>query len=207
MANYERSNEVLPAELAKARAGARRAFDSNKGILELDDLIGEAYMWVSTHPDEVIGWREEGAKGLNKVSASCHNYCVDMIRKERARTIGPAEEDQYYYSQPLVRSILPSIWDADDWTSFNASDGEIRAKGLANEGGDRLALIVDVRGAFYSLSVIDQSTLSTLYRLNHSIAEAAVLLKKDEAGVNRAEVRAVNRIIHRLGGSHPSKMY
>jgi DNA-directed RNA polymerase specialized sigma24 family protein len=200
-------NLIFPEELAKARAGARKAHATTPGIIEFDDLVGEAYLWVSLHKDDVVAWRDEGAKGLNKVSLSCYRYCVDQIRKERARTVGDAEQDQYYYSIPVVRSILPSIWDGDDWTSFSAGDGEIRSKGLANEGGDRLALIVDVRGAFYDLSVIDQATLVALYYYNHTVAHSAAVLNMDEGAVSRAEARAVNRIITRLGGTHPSKMY
>ena len=200
-------NEISPEELAKARAGARKAHATSPGVVEFDDLVGEAYMWVSLHKADVVAWRDEGVKGLNKVSLSCYRYCIDQIRKERARTIGYAEQDQYYYSEAVVRSLLPSIWDGDDWTTFTAGDGQIRSKGLANESGDRLALIVDVRGAFYDSSKIDQATLSAMYRDRRSVAEAAVLLNLTEVGVSRAEVRAVNRIITRLGGTHPSKMY
>jgi hypothetical protein len=200
-------NQVSPEELKMARAGARKAYETSPGVIEFDDLVGEAYMWVSLHQAELLEWREDGGKWIGKVSLSCYRYCIDQIRKERARTIGYAEQDQYYYSEAVVRSLLPSIWDGDDWTTFTAGDGQIRSKGLANESGDRLALIVDVRGAFYDASKIDQATLSALYRDRRSVAEAAVLLNLTEAGVSRAEVRAVNRIITRLGGTHPSKMY
>jgi hypothetical protein len=175
--------------------------------MPLDDIVGEAYLWVASNKDKILEWREGDGRDIRKIPISCYRHCLEQIRKERARKIGPAEGDQYYYSEALVRSILPSIWDADDWTSFTAGDGEIRSKGLANEGGDRIAFIVDVRGAFYDASVIDQVTLEALYRANLSIVEASAVLNLTEAAVSRAESRAVNRIITRLGGSHPSKMY
>lgn len=207
MTNYESANEVTAEELRAARAGARKAHASNRGIFDFEDLVGDAYIWVTTHPDEVIAWREfTGMKGLNKITRSCHNYCIDVIRKERARVIGDAEKDQYYYTPALVRLILPSIWNADDWTTYSASTDEIRSKGLANEGGDRLALIVDVRSTFYSSSVIDQSVLSALYKDQRTVTEAGVMLNLSDEAVSRAEARAVNRMIQRMGDVHPSKM-
>ena len=196
---------VTDADLKVAQQGAASAHKSARGLVPLNDLVSEAYLWLAEHPAKVEEWREDGRHGKNKLRVACKRACLRLIATERRRNAGIVPSDQFYYSAALVRELLPFIWDPDDWTtSSQAPSDEIRSPSRPSEGNNRLAMIVDVRAAFYTLPHSDQILLLDLHQGDgRSYETVAGMYEVAEKTVRRREERAIDRIVERLGGEYP----
>ena len=77
--------EFTAKEYRLARDGARNAISGSrrKNLVENEDLVSEAYMWLVTHPSKVLKWREEGRKGEGKIALSCQRACLRGARQGR----------------------------------------------------------------------------------------------------------------------------
>jgi DNA-directed RNA polymerase specialized sigma24 family protein len=106
---------------------------------------------VQDSPDE---WEAKIAGTMRKVASS---HCA----REKAATEGYSLEDLYRYSIPKIKSLLPDIFEYTDWQSFGSKgDGQPGSKPLANQTGDRVAELVDVKAAVKRLP---DSTKELLY--------------------------------------------
>jgi DNA-directed RNA polymerase specialized sigma24 family protein len=106
---------------------------------------------VQDSPDE---WEAKIAGTMRKVASS---HCA----REKAATEGYSLEDLYRYSIPKIKSLLPDIFEYSDWQSFGRKgDGQPGSKPLANQTGDRIAELVDVKAAVKRLP---DSTKELLY--------------------------------------------
>jgi DNA-directed RNA polymerase specialized sigma24 family protein len=196
---------VTDAEIRIARQGALSAARSARGLVPTGDLIGEANLWMLQHMDKVELWRDQGRHGQNKLRRACKQWCLSVVATERRKTSRLRNGDLFYYSPTLVSELLPYIWDPDDWTSSSAAAQEERhAPSRPSEGNNRLAMIVDVRGAFFGLPVEDQRLLLLIHKDGGATYDAvAEFLEVSERTVRRREERVLEKLVERLGGEAP----
>lgn len=201
------TDPITDTEIRLAKQGALSAYRSGRGLVKADDLIQEANLWMVSHLDKVTQWQEEGRHGQNKLRNACKQYCLNVIAKERRRASGLQAGDLHYYTPAMITELLPSIWDEDDWVSGQAADtGELKGPSRPSEGNNRLAMIVDVRSAFYALPLDSRNLLEMLHRDGGITYEAVgELLDVHERTVRRREERALDRMVERLGGEPPWK--
>lgn len=198
---------VTDAEIRIARQGAMSAGRSARGLMPTGDLIGEANLWMLQHIDKVELWREQGRHGQNKLRHACKQHCLTIVAAERKRVSRLKNGDLFYYSPTLLVEVLPFIWDPDDWTSSSgAAQEERHAPSRPAEGNNRIAMIVDVRGAFYGLPADDQALLTLLYKDGGATYEqVGEWLDVSEKTVRRREERVLEKMVERLGGEAPWK--
>lgn len=198
---------VTDAEVRLARQGAMSAARSARGLVSTGDLIGEANLWMLQHLDKVELWREQGRHGQNKLRRACKQWCLTVVANERKRVSRLRDGDLFYYSPSMLAEVLPFIWDADDWTSSSAAaQHERQAPSRPAEGNNRLAMIVDVRGAFYGLPADDQDLLRMLHKDGGATYEqVAEWMDVSERTVRRREERVLEKMVERLGGEAPWK--
>lgn len=195
---------ITPDDLKIARQGAMSAYRSGRGIVTADDMVGEANLWLVKHVDKVILWRGQGRHGQNKLRNACRQRCLTIIAKERKRKSGLQPGDIFYYTPAMIRELLPDIWDEDDWTNSGVSGEEIRSPSRPAEGNNRLAMIADVRSAYYSLSEKDQRFLEDFYRDGGVTTDVlAASLEVSERTVRRRDDRIMEKLVERLGGEPP----
>lgn len=196
---------VTDAEYRLAKQGAMSAARSGRGLVSTGDLIAEANLWMLQHMDKVELWRDQGRHGQNKLRRACRQRCLTVIAAERKKVSRLRDGDLFYYSPTLLTDILPHIWDPDDWTASHAAAQEERtAPSRPSEGNNRLAMIVDVRGAFYGLPAVDQRLLMLLYRGGGaSYEQVGECLEVSERTVRRREERVLEKLVERLGGEAP----
>jgi len=197
--------ELTDRELQIITQGATNAHKAQREFLPLPDLINEGVLWALEHERKTLMWREKGKYGENLLRHSVKQACLSKIAAERRRIYKLERDDIAYYTPAVVREILPDIFDPDDWLSSSVNDQE-RVKGASrpSEGNTRLAAIVDVRSAFYSLSEDDQAFIRDLYEaggLTHQVMAAT--LDVAEKTVQRKEQRIIQRMVDRLGGELP----
>lgn len=199
--------EITDHDIKLAKQGALAAHRAARGLVSSTDLIGEANLWLVENLDKVELWRTQGSHGANKLRNACRQRCLTVVAAERRRRSRLEQGDLFYYTPAMVREILPDIFDMDDWTTSTstASDEEPRRRqSRPSEGNNRLAAIVDVRSAFYSLSASDQMLLTELYQgggMGFDVLAATMDISEKTA--RRRESRIIDKLVERLGGEPP----
>jgi hypothetical protein len=196
---------ISDSELRLASQGAKSAFRSGRGLVEYNDLVGEAHLWIVENYEKVEQWRDEGRHGQNKLRNACRQRCLTVIARERRKRSNLQPGDVFYYTPQMIREILPNIWDEDDWvTGQQVGGGEIRTPSRPAEGNNRLAMIVDVRTAFFNLNNNDQNLLSDMYKDGGlPLDVVATQWEVTERTIKRREERVLDKMVERLGGEPP----
>jgi hypothetical protein len=196
---------ISDSELRLASQGAKSAFRSGRGLVEYNDLVGEAHLWIVENYEKVEQWRDEGRHGQNKLRNACRQRCLTVIARERRKRSNLQPGDVFYYTPQMIREILPNIWDEDDWvTGQQVGSGEIRTPSRPAEGNNRLAMIVDVRTAFFNLNNNDQNLLSDMYKDGGlPLDVVATQWEVTERTIKRREERVLDKMVERLGGEPP----
>ena len=196
---------ITPDDLKIARQGAMSAYRSGRGIVTSEDLVGEANLWMVKHLDKVVHWRTQGKHGQNKLRNACRQRCLTIIAQERKKRSGLQPGDIFYYTPAMIRELLPDIWEVDDWAhSSTGAHDEPRGPSRPSEGNNRLAMVADVRSAYFSLSKKDQAFLEDFYRDGGITSDImAARLEVTERTVRRRDNRIMEKMVERLGGEPP----
>jgi RNA polymerase sigma factor (sigma-70 family) len=197
--------ELTDKEIKLARQGSMSAWKSGRNLIESDDLFNDACLWMLEHPNKILEWRDEGKHGENKLRNAARQRCLTIIRVERQKRAGFDRNDVFYYTQQMIREIIPNIFDVQDWTTGETVyGGEVRGSTRPNEGNNRLAMIADVRSAFYSLPEKDRVFLENHYRNGGlTLEEMAAWLDCSDRTVRRRDERIMDKLVERLGGEPP----
>jgi len=195
-------------EYRLAREGARDASSSSRvsNLIEMDDLVGEAYLWLASHPKKVSEWRELGRKGENMIRLSCKRSALKAVAKERKRVSGAEYSDMCFYSVQMVRELMPTIFNAEDWVNGSgAMSNEPKSQAAPAEGNNRLAMIVDVRGAYHDQAKHVQEFLQRMY--DNPVPNVEDLIAVEEGvstkTIQRRDERYLGFIVAYLGGDNP----
>jgi len=192
-------------EYRLAREGARDASKSSS-LIEHDDLVGEAYLWLVAHPKKVVEWRELGRKGENMLRISCKRSALKAIAKERKRVTGAEYSDMCFYSTQMIRELMPAIFNVEDWTNNSGTmSNEPRGQSAPAEGNNRLAIIVDVRAAYHDQAMHVQEFLQRMY--DNPVPNVEDLIAVEEGvstkTIQRRDERYLGFMVQYLGGDNP----
>ena len=185
--------EFTDSELRLAKQGASSAYRSGRGLIELGDLIGEAYLWMASHYNRVLEWRETGRHGQNKLRHACKQAGLTAIAKERKRITGTEKGDVFYYTPQIIRELLPSIFDVSDWVSgAMGMSAEPKGPSRPAEGNNRLAMVSDLRSAFYSLPESNRVFLQEVFHEGSDDIVEVIAARED------VSEKTINRRIDRM---------
>ena len=197
-------DSITTNDIKIAKQGAMSAYRSGRGLVSADDLIAEANLWMVEHVDKLIQWHEQGKHGQNKLRNACRQRCLTVIARERKKRSGLEHGDTFYYSAQMIREIIPNIFDEDDWFTGEASNAEVRGPSRPSEGNNRLAMIADIRGAYYGLPETDRQFLADMYKDGGLPLDIlAVQWGITERSVRRKDDRIMEKMVERLGGEPP----
>lgn len=196
---------ITERDLKIAKQGASSAWRSGRNLVELGDLIAEAYLWMAQHVDKVELWATQGGHGKNKLRNACRQRCLSVIARERRQRSGLEGNDIFYYSAAIIRDIIPDIFDEDDWTTGSVvNDSGVKGPSRPSEGNNRLAMIADVRSAYFSLPLKDRQFLADMYEGGGMPIEiVAAQWDITDRTVRRREDRIIEKMVERLGGDAP----
>lgn len=198
-------DSITDNDLKLAKQGAMSAFRSGRGLISADDLIGEANLWLVQHVDRVVLWHGQGKHGQNKLRNACRQRCLTLIANERKRKSRLERGDVFYYTPMMIRELLPDIFNEDDWSNASVViDDERRAPSRPSEGNNRLAMVADVRSAYFGLPEKDQQFLTDMYRDGGlPIDVMCVQWGITDRTVRRRDDRILEKMVERLGGEPP----
>lgn len=170
------------------------------------DVAARLWLWTIENEAKVGEYlnHEEGERIVRSIlNQEARKYAI----KERAMTTGYSPEDLTWYSHSQIKSILPDVFDYADWQTFSAGGDGRGSKPLANATGDRLATILDVKGALTKLQEDQVAILREHYGNGVSVDACAISLGiKSEAARKRID-RAVKAIGVKLNKPRPSDPY
>ena len=201
----DEGDSITTNDLKIAKQGAMSANRSGRGLVAPEDLIAEANMWLVQHVDKVVLWHGQGRHGQNKLRNACRQRCLTVIAKERRKRSGLQPGDVFYYNAQMIRELIPDIFDEDDWTGgSNSPSSELRGPSRPSEGNNRLAMIADIRSAYFYLPKRDQQFLSDMYKDGGLPVDVmSVQWEVTERTIRRRDDRIMEKMVERLGGEPP----
>jgi|SRR5687768_14812014 len=172
-----------------------------------EDTEGHLWVWVYEKrstliklvEDDPLTWQAKIASTLRKVAS---DYCA----KEKAAVEGYSTDDLYRYPIPKIKELLPDVFDYRDWQTFGQKgDGQPSSKPLANQTGDRVAELVDIRAAVKRLP---EETKELLYLVHVFLYTAEALADHFEISLEAAKKRsqrAYGAVQRELGRRDPGE--
>ena len=194
MLDYERFMPMVK----RIASSVSRNFPSS---VQASDTEGAIYVWLfqrkawieQTVRDDPDNWEP-------KISSLMRKVAFDHCAQEKATIEGYDVSDNYRYSAPKIQTLLRDVFNYQDWQSFgNWGDGQPTAKGQANETGDRIAELVDIKEALMKLKADQLEILILHYRDNYTLEGLSEELEVSYDAARARLRRAVTALQKLLG--------
>lgn len=182
-----------------------RKFD----VVEIEDLRQSLYQWFMEHPNKLDEWEAIGQKDAkNLIYRSLRNQALDYCQKWKAKSVGYDVADLYYYTTEIVEALLPPVLRSEYGTAHKLNIGRVGRPSAPAEGGNLVAMMIEVDYAYWKLSKEDRKILFMRHAESMDFKEIANFLSLGSEDTARMRhKRAVNRMIRKLGGFKPFPDY
>ena len=116
--------------------------------IDAADTEQQLWLWLYEKRTSVLQTVEDSPNEWEAMIASTmRKVAFDHCAKEKAAVEGYSAEDLFRYSIPKIKGLLPDVFDYSDWQSFGLKgDGQPGAKPQANQTGDRMVELIDIKG-------------------------------------------------------------
>lgn len=173
--------------------------------IDLEDIKQELYQWFITHPNKLNDWEAIGEKDAkNLIYRSLRNQALDYCQHWKAKSGGYETSDLFYYESDMVEALLPSVLRGDFNITAQLNLGRPGKPSAPNEGGNLMAMMIEVDFGFWKLSKDDRKLLFLRYAEAMdfgAIAQEMELGSEDTARMRNK--RAIKKLIHKIGGFKP----
>lgn len=171
---------------------------------DLGDLKGVQWEWVYENQDKVNNYLSANSPGL--LATRLLTTAQRWAAKERELDLGRDPEDLFIYNPRVVGELLKDVFEHEGWQHYepNGGDGMPVAKGLANQTGDRQAMLADVSSALQALPTEPYNILVWHFKYGYSHAKLADVLEITEDAARQRVSRAVRKVSQILMGQAPS---
>jgi RNA polymerase sigma factor (sigma-70 family) len=199
-------------DLVSAVAGSiARRF---KGWVERDDLKQELYLWFIGRQDQYTDQLNEENKekrehNERRLAYQMRRIAEKYARKEKARKAGYHITDEVFYDTATIARLMPSILQSViegtvlEQAQDLINDGQPRKQPAPSEGGNLLAILIDVKKSYLKLKEEDKTILRMRYYDNNTLQEIAQYLEVAVSTADRRCTSALRRLQDKLGGDTP----
>lgn len=151
---------------------ARSVSGQYPASITTEDTEQAIWLWLYDKRTSVLKTVEDNPSDWESMIASTmRKVAFDHCAKEKAAVEGYSTEDLYRYSVPKIKTLLPDVFDYSDWQSFGVkSDGQPGSKPQANQTGDRMVELIDIKAGLKGLPV-ETRELLYLTHVMHYTAE------------------------------------
>ena len=174
-------------------------------MVELEDIKQSLYEWFVEHPKKLTEWEAIGEKDAkNLISRSLRNQALDYCQKWKAKSIGYEVSDLFYYEPDMIEALLPSVLRGELTIMPILNLGKTGKPPAPAEGGNMMAMMVEITHAYSKLNVEDKRVL--FYKYAESMDFGAIAEEMDinsEDAVRMRHNRAIKKLITRIGGYRP----
>ena len=183
-------------------------------FVEKDDLKQECLKWAITRSDyinEQLAEPDTKKRQHNeaRVAYQMRRVAERYARKEKAAKSGYNITDEAYYESATLAQLLPfviaSVLDGTvlEQAQEMIRDGQPKGSSSPAEGGNLLAVLVDIKKAYLKLDANSQQLLTLRYHENFTLAQIGGVLGCATSTAERRCLGAVRRLQDELGGVSP----
>lgn len=192
---------IQPSELRLAERVAAR-IGSKWSAVEIDDLTSHLYLWLIENLRSVERWRAE-ENGEGKLYVSLRREAAKYSAKEQAARVGRPIAEGNFYNSKLIARALPFIFEDTPQTLVNVNPLTGEVESMPAEFDVAIAVLADIRGAFYGLNSDIRTVLEWRFRDGLTFEEIGELRTITKDGAKKQVERAVSRLVDALAGEAP----
>ena len=187
-----------------ARQVTTRTNRIHRGLVSTDDMYQHLSLWALEHWHKVEQWQAEESLKY-KLRKTFFNEAQKYVARERSRHSRVPIADSFYYTLEVLHELLRDVWAHEGWTDTPDMANEfVTHSAKPSEGGNRLALLSDVRAGLDKLNEQDRDLLRLRYANGGmEFGALAETLSASEEAVRKRVKRALVRLQDRLGGEAP----
>lgn len=182
--------------------------------VERADLTQEAWAFVLSRAEqfnETLSEENEVHRKWNekKVAWQIRRTLERYARKEKAAKSGYKINDEVYYDTVTIAQLLPFVIKAAvndtalEQSQVLINDGTPRKPSAPAEGGNLLAMLVDIKQAYEKLEKEEQAILTLRYHENQTLQHIAEYLECAISTADRRVTQALRKLQNEIGGNSP----
>lgn len=166
----------------------------------ISDIKQECWVWIMENKNTVSRIVADSEGTLTALEQLLVKAATTHLRKEDAQVYGYGDEDRFFYSVDLIKSILEVIFDYEDWQSFASSqDAQPKARAEPATGGNNLASYADVKSAVEKLPEDYYNLIVWRYKYHYTFAAIGEETGRDASSVRQRLERALRAVQSLLG--------
>ena len=173
--------------------------------IEYDDIRQSLYQWFVEHPNKLDTWEAIGEKDAkNLLYRSLRNQALDYCQHWKAKSGGYEASDLFFYEADMVEAILPAVLRGEHGIGAKVDLGRPGRPSAPNEGGNMMAMMIEVDYGFWKLPKDDRKVLFLRHAESMDFGAIATELQLgSEDAARMRHKRAIRKLINRIGGFKP----
>ena len=208
--------EVYPIVYELATSVASNIYRRYNQYVERDDIKQECLTWALTRSQYLIEQLSEPdtdkrKHNEQKIAWQMRRIAERYVRKEKAVKSGYFINDEAYYESATVAQLLPFVIASVknntviEVAQHMVQDGQPKGKSSPAEGGNLLAMLIDIKKAYLFLEVGEQVLLRLRHFDSFTLKQIAGQLECAVSTADRRCSNALRKLIDNLGGTSPFK--
>ena len=185
--------------------GVSAEYHKKYEMVELDDIKQSLYQWFLEHPNKLNEWEAIGPKDAkNLIYRSLRNQALDYCQKWKAKSIGYEVSDLFYYEPVIIEALLPAVLRGEFSVMPILNLGKTGRPPAPSEGGNMMAMMVEIDKAYSKLNKDDKVVL--FYKYAESLDYGDIAKEMELGSEDAARMRhnrAIKKLITRIGGFRP----
>lgn len=172
-----------------------------------EDFAQEFRFWIYDNAERLLERQTDmdDDDAFSRYLARClHNEANVMGFNLRAQHGGQDWASAYWYARGDLETLLPLIFDRDEWLNPPQSDGKSVSDPAM--GGNWLATLADISRAYSLLDKEDQDLLRRFHQSDERNTDLASEYGVSDSTMSYRHGRALNRLHKKLGGEKPRHM-
>ncbi len=185
-----------------------------KAFVEKGDLLQEAWAFVLSRAEqfnELLSDENEVQRKWNekRIAWQIRRNLERYARKEKAAKSGYQINDEAYYDTITIAQLLPFVIKsvvldtALEQSQVLVNDGTPKKPSAPSEGGNLLAMLVDIKKGYEKLEKEEQDILRLRYYENHTLQQLAEYLECHFSTADRRCQSALRKLQNEIGGDSP----
>lgn len=185
-----------------------------KGWVDPQDIRQECYLWAISRGEQFFKLLEEPEpnkreQNERRIAYQMQRMAERFARKEKARKAGYKTSDEIFYDTTTIAKLIPyiiaSVIDGTvlEQAQEMINDGTPRKQSTPAEGGNLLAILIDIKRAYLKLEQEDKTILQMRYHDNFTLQQIAQYLECATSTADRRSISALRRLQDKLGGQTP----
>ena len=185
-----------------------------KGWVDPQDIKQECYLWAIGRGQQftdLLNEPETNKREQNekRIAYQMRRMAERYARKEKASKAGYHTSDEAFYDTTTIAQLIPfviaSVVDGTvlEQAQEMINDGTPRKQSTPAEGGNLLAILIDIKKSFIKLQPEDKTILQMRYHENLTLQQVAQYLECATSTADRRCTSALRRLQDKLGGETP----